>query len=112
MGLDVVLYRLVRGGPGRRPSSVAAQVVPDPDDLLLDLLKRGRGGGRTPTLDRIDPLGELVVGAERAPQLLTELDCLVEAARTPAETAQVRRVRVLVRRCVHERDLEIRFEWD
>ncbi|SCG57890.1 hypothetical protein [Micromonospora halophytica] len=111
MGLDVVLYRLVRGS-GRRPSPVAAQMVADPDDLLLDLVKRGRGGGRTPTLDRIDPLGELVVGAERASDLLAELDRLAEVARTPAETAQLGRVVTLVRRCAHERDLEIRFEGD
>ncbi|MGC5017872.1 hypothetical protein [Micromonospora sp. DT47] len=112
MGLDVVLYRRVRAGHGRRPSSVAAQVVPDPDDLLLDLLTRVRGGGRTPMLDRIDPLGELVVGPETAPGLLTELRCLAEAARTPAETAQVRRAALLVQRCARERDVEIRFEGD
>ncbi|SCG69994.1 hypothetical protein [Micromonospora coxensis] len=111
MGLDVVLYRLVRGH-GRRPSPVAAQVVADPDDLLLDLVKRGRGGGRTPTLDRIDPLGELVVGADRAADLLAELGGLVEVARNPAEVAQLSRVAALVRRCAHERDLEIRFEAD
>ena len=112
MGLDVVLYRRVRGGPGHRLSSVASQVVPDPDDQLVGLLARVRGGGRTPTLDRIDPLGELVVGPETASRLLTELGCLAEAARTPAETAQVRRVALLVQRCVRERDVEIRFEGD
>ncbi|MEV4478772.1 hypothetical protein AB0K04_21745 [Micromonospora coxensis] len=111
MGLDVVLYRLVRG-QGRRPSPVAARVVADPDDLLLDLVKRGRGGGRTPTLDRIDPLGELVIGADRAAEVLAELDRLAEVARTPAETAQLNRVATLVRRCAQERDLEIRFEAD
>ncbi|TDC79450.1 hypothetical protein E1193_19090 [Micromonospora sp. KC606] len=112
MGLDVVLYRLVRSGPGRPPSPVATQLVADPDDLLLDLLTRGRGGGATPLLDRIDPLGELVVSAERALQLLTELDRLAEVARTREETDRVRQVVTIVRRCVRERDLEIRFEAD
>ncbi|MEH0935041.1 hypothetical protein [Micromonospora psammae] len=113
MGVDVVLYRQVRGGPGRgRPSVVAAQLVPDPDDVLLDLLARVRGGGRTPTLDRVDPLGELLVGPEQAPRLLAELDCLAEIARTPTEVTQVQRVVRLVQRCARERDLEIRFEGD
>ncbi|SCL21376.1 hypothetical protein GA0070624_2302 [Micromonospora rhizosphaerae] len=113
MGVDAVLYRLVRAGPGqRRPSYVAAEVVPDPDDVLLDLLKRVRGGGPTPLLDRVDPLGELVVGAEAAPQLITELRCLTEVAREPAEVDQVRRITLLARRCLTNRDVEIRFEGD
>lgn len=113
MGVDAVLYRLVRAGPGhRRPSYVAAQVVPDPDDVLLDLLKRVRGGGRTPLLDRIDPLGELVVDAEAAPRLLAELRCLAEVARAPVETEQVRRLTLLARRCLRDREVEIRFEGD
>lgn len=111
MGVDAVLYRLVRAGPGhRRPSYVPAEVVADPDDVLLDLLKRVRGGGRTPLLDRVDPLGQLVVGTEAAPQLLAELRCLAEVARAPAEEDQVRRLRLLVRRCLSNRDVEIRFE--
>ncbi len=113
MGVDAVLYRLVRAGPTRRrPSYVASEVVADPDDVLLDLLKRVRGGGRTPLLDRVDPLGELVVGAGSAPQLLAELRCLAEAARAPAEIDQVRRLALLARRCVNTRDVEIRFEGD
>ncbi|WP_406036859.1 hypothetical protein OG799_20805 [Micromonospora sp. NBC_00898] len=113
MGVDAVLYRLVRAGPGRgRPSHVAAGVVADPDDVLLDLLKRVRGGGRTPLLDRVDPLGELVVSAEAAPQLLAELRCLAEVARAPAEVDRVRRLALLARRCLTSRDVEIRFEGD
>ncbi|WP_319458865.1 hypothetical protein [Micromonospora sp. RTP1Z1] len=113
MGVDAVLYRLVRAGPGRRrPSHVAADVVADPDDVLLDLLTRVRGAGRTPLLDRVDPLGELVVGAESAPQLLAELRCLAEVARASTEVDRVRRLALLVRRCVTSRDVEIRFEGD
>jgi hypothetical protein len=112
MGLDVVLYRLVRAGPGRRVAYVVAEVVPDPDDELLGLLKRVRGGGRTPMLDRIDPLGELVFGPEYAPQLLAELRCLAEVAGSPSEVEQVRRLALLAQRCVRQRDVEIRFEGD
>lgn len=113
MGVDAVLYRLVRAGPARRrPSYVASETVADPDDVLLDLLKRVRGGGRTPLLDRIDPLGELVVNAEAVPQLLAELRCLAEVARSPVETTQVRRLALLARRCLNGRDVEIRFEGD
>ncbi|MDZ5442554.1 hypothetical protein U2F26_07395 [Micromonospora sp. 4G57] len=113
MGVDAVLYRLVRAGPGRgRPSHIAAGVVADPDDVLLDLLKRVRGGGRTPLLDRVDPLGELVVAAEAAPQLLAELGCLAEVARAPAEVDQVRQLAQLTRRCLTSREVEIRFEGD
>ncbi|MFE9690473.1 hypothetical protein [Micromonospora sp. NPDC005806] len=113
MGVDAVLYRLVRAGPARRrPSYVASETVADPDDVLLDLLKRVRGGGRTPLLDRVDPLGELVVSAESAPQLFAELRCLAEVAGAPAEVEQVRRLALLVRRCLNSRDVEIRFEGD
>lgn len=113
MGVDAVLYRLVRAGPARhRPSYVASEVVADPDDVLLDLLKRVRGGGRTPLLDCIDPLGELVVGAEAVPQLLAELRCLAEVARAGPELEQVRRLVLLARRCQNGRDVEIRFEGD
>ncbi|MFR9778018.1 hypothetical protein ACL02O_18440 [Micromonospora sp. MS34] len=113
MGVDAVLYRLVRAGPAhRRPSYVASQVVADPDDVLLDLLKRVRGGGRTPLLDRLDPLGELLVDAGSAPQLLAELRCLAEVARAPAEVEHIRRLALLVRRCLDTRDVEIRFEAD
>ncbi|TDC35961.1 hypothetical protein [Micromonospora sp. KC213] len=112
MGLDVVLYRLVPRGPARPPYPVATQLVADPDDLLLDLVNRGRGGGATPLLDQVGPSGDLVVGAQRALHLLAELDRLAEAARTRAETDQLRRVVALVRRCTRQRDLEIRFEAD
>ncbi|MEV0431054.1 hypothetical protein [Micromonospora sp. NPDC050495] len=113
MGVDAVLYRQVRAGPPRgRPSYVATETVADPDDVLLDLLKRVRGGGRTPLLDRVDPLGELVVGVESAPQLLDELRCLMEVARVPAEAERIRRLALLVRRCLNGRNVEIRFEGD
>ncbi|MFF4892250.1 hypothetical protein [Micromonospora chersina] len=113
MGVDAVLYRQVRAGPARRrPSYVSTEVVADPHDVLLDLLKRVRGGGRTPLLDRVDPLGELVVDAEAVPQLLAELPLLAEVAREPAEVDQIRRLAVLARRCLTSRDAEIRFEGD
>ncbi|GAA2222082.1 hypothetical protein ACFY2R_25760 [Micromonospora olivasterospora] len=113
MGLDLVLYRLVRAGSGRRrPAYVTAQVVADPHDVLLGLIERARGGGRTPLLDRVDPLGELVVAAERVPQLLAELRCLGEIAETPAEAEQVRRLTGLVRRCLRDREVQLRFEGD
>jgi hypothetical protein len=113
VGVDAVLYRLVRAGPDRRrPSYVASELVADPDDVLLDLLKRVRGGGRTPLLDRIDPLGEMVVGTGSASQLLAELRCLADAARAPAEVEQVRQLMLLARRCLNARDVEIRFEGD
>lgn len=113
MGVDAVRYRLVRAGPGRRhPSYVPAEVVADPDDVLLELLGRVRGGGRTPLLDRIDPLGELVVGPDGVPQLLADLRCLAEVARSPAERDQVRRLALLARRCLHHPNVEIRFEGD
>jgi hypothetical protein len=113
MGLDVVLYRLVRPGPGRRrPSYVTVQVVADPRDVLVDLLRRARGGGRTPLLDRLDPGGELVVAVDQVPQLLAELRCLGEAAGTPAEADQVRRLTELARRSLRDHDVQIRFEGD
>ncbi|SCF32247.1 hypothetical protein GA0074695_5572 [Micromonospora viridifaciens] len=113
MGVDAVLYRQVRAGPARhRRSYVASEVVADPDDVLLDMLNRVRGGGRTPLLDRIDPLGELVVDAGAVPQLLAELRCLAEMAGSPAEAEQVRRLALLARRCLAGRDVEIRFEGD
>ncbi|NBE81904.1 hypothetical protein [Micromonospora rubida] len=41
MGLDVVLYRLVHPGPGRRrPSYASVQVVADPRDVLVSLARR------------------------------------------------------------------------
>jgi hypothetical protein len=111
--VDAVLYRQVRAGPVRRqPSYVSTDVVADPNDVLLNLLKRVRGGGRTPLLDRVDPLGELVVDAEAVPQLLAELRCLAEVARAPVEVDQVRQVALLARRCLSSRDAEIRFEGD
>ncbi|MFC0006102.1 hypothetical protein [Micromonospora siamensis] len=113
MGVDAVLYRVVRAGPGkRRPAYVTAEVVPDPDDVLLELLRRVRGGGRTPLLDLVDPLGQLVVGAEAAPRLMAELRCLAEVATAPPEVSHVRRLGLLVRRCLRDRDVEIRFEGD
>ncbi|ATO14474.1 hypothetical protein CO540_12150 [Micromonospora sp. WMMA2032] len=113
MGVDAVLYRRVRAGAARRPPAyVSIEVVADPRDVLLDLLKRVRGSGRTPLLDRVDPLGELVVDAGQVPQLLTELRGLAEAAGAPAEVDQIRRLARLARRCQESRDVEIRFEGD
>ncbi|MEU2611803.1 hypothetical protein ABZ570_09495 [Micromonospora sp. NPDC007271] len=113
MGVDAVLYRQVRAGPARhRPSYVASEVVADPDDVLLDLLDRVRGGGCTPLLDRIDPLGELVVDVGAVPQLLVELGRLAEIAGSPGEVEQVHRLVLLARRCLNGRDVEIRFESD
>ncbi|MFD4205016.1 hypothetical protein ACFWRG_03410 [Micromonospora tulbaghiae] len=113
MGVDAVLYRQISAGNGRhRPAYVSIEVVADPQDVLLDLLKRVRGGGRTPLLDRVDPLGELTVGTERMPQLLGELRCLGEVAGAPAEIDHVHRLARLARRCAERRDAEIRFEGD
>ncbi|SCL33786.1 hypothetical protein GA0074692_3660 [Micromonospora pallida] len=113
MGLDVVLYRVVRSaGPARRASYVPVEVVDDSDDVLLRLLTRVRGGGRTPLLDRFDPTGELVVSAEQAPRLLAELRCLAEVAASPAETARIRNLAALIRRCMRGHDVEIRLEGD
>ncbi|MFI1192608.1 hypothetical protein ACH4T9_04950 [Micromonospora sp. NPDC020750] len=113
MGLDVVLYRLVHPGPGRRrPSYASVQVVADPRDVLVDLLARVRGGGRTPFLDRLDPGGELVVAVGQVPQLLAELRYLGEAAGNPAEAEQVRRLVGLARRCLRDHDVQLRFEGD
>lgn len=113
MGVDAVLYRRVRAGADRRRSSyVSVEVVADRQDVLLDLLARVRGGGRTPMLDRVEPLGELTVAAEQVPHLLTELRCLLEATRTPQEVDQIRGVARLAHRCREGRDLELRFEGD
>ncbi|WBB81933.1 hypothetical protein O7606_11535 [Micromonospora sp. WMMD882] len=114
MGLDVVLYRMVRPpvGASRRPSYVPVEVVDDSDDVLLRLLTRVRGGGRTPLLDRFDPTGELVVGASEAPRLLAELRSLSEMAGSPAEAARLRALVALIRRCLRGHDVQIRFEGD
>ncbi|WDZ87454.1 hypothetical protein [Micromonospora cathayae] len=113
MGLDVVLYRMIRSGASsRRSSYVPVEVVDDSDDVLLRLLTRVRGGGRTPLLDRFDPCGELVVSAREAPRLLAELRSLAEAAGTPVEAARVRSLAALTRRCIRDHDVEIRFEGD
>ncbi|MEV0001979.1 hypothetical protein AB0H28_06770 [Micromonospora sp. NPDC050980] len=113
MGVDAVLYRRVRSGADRRRLSyVSVEVVADRQDVLLDLLARVRGGGRTPMLDRVDPLGELTVDAGQVPRLLTELRCLLEVARAPQEVEQVRRLARLAHRCLEGRDVELRFEGD
>jgi hypothetical protein len=113
MGLDVVLYRMVRAGNNRRqPAYVTAQVVADPRDVLAGLIKRVRDGGRTPLLNALDPLGELVVGTEQAPRLLAELRCLGDAAQNPTEADHVRRVTALARRCLHDQNVQLRFEGD
>ncbi|MGN9765749.1 hypothetical protein ACTMS2_11310 [Micromonospora sp. SD12] len=111
MGVDVVLYRAVGAGSGRH-RVVPAEVLPDPDDVLLDLVRRVRGAGRTPLLDRVDPVGELVVPAAQVPQLLAEVRCLAEVARSTPEMTHVRLLDRLVRRCRQERAMEIRFEGD
>ncbi|MEH1100357.1 hypothetical protein [Micromonospora sp. CPCC 205561] len=111
MGVDVVLYRAVASGSGGR-RVVPAEVLPDPDEVLLGLVGRVRGTGRTPLLDRVDPVGELVVSAGQAPQLLAELRCLAEVARSTPEMTHVRRLDRLARRCRQDREMEIRFEGD
>ncbi|MEU5945372.1 hypothetical protein ABZ793_07390 [Micromonospora sp. NPDC047465] len=111
MGVDVVLYRVVGARSGRR-RLVPAEVLPDPDDVLLDLVERVRGTGRTPMLDRVDPVGQLVVPADQAAQLLAELRCLAEVARTTPEVTHVRRLDLLARHCRPDREMEIRFEGD
>ncbi|WP_036374738.1 hypothetical protein [Micromonospora sp. ATCC 39149] len=114
MGLDVVLYRLLHSGSGRRRSSsyTTVQVVADPHDVLVGLLQRVRGGGRTPLLDRLDPGGELVVAVEQVPGLLAELRWLGELTVSPAEAEQVRRLVALARRCLRDHDVALRFEGD
>ncbi|MEV0152185.1 hypothetical protein AB0H57_00360 [Micromonospora sp. NPDC050686] len=113
MGLDAVLYRVVRAGSsGRRSSYVPVQVVSDDDEVLLGLLARVRGGGRTPLLDRLDPVRDAVVVPEQGAQLLAELRCLVEVAGSQRETDRIRALAALTRRCLRERDAEIRFEGD
>ncbi|MEU6076662.1 hypothetical protein [Micromonospora sp. NPDC047074] len=111
MGVDVVLYRVV-GVRSARRRVVPAEVLPDPDDVLLDLVGRVRGAGGTPLLDRVDPVGELVVSAGQAAQLLAELCRLAEVARSTPEMTHVRRLDRLVRRCREDREMEIRFEGD
>ncbi|MFI7578384.1 hypothetical protein [Micromonospora sp. NPDC049497] len=111
MGVDVVLYRMVPVGPGRR-RYVTAEVLPDPDDVLLGLVRRVRSTGRTPVLDRVDPVGLLVVPADRAAHLADELACLEEVARDEAEVAHVRRLDRLARRLRADHDMELRFEGD
>ncbi|KAB1137230.1 hypothetical protein F6X68_26670 [Micromonospora sp. AMSO12t] len=91
---------------------VPAEVLPDPDDVLLNLVRRVRGTGRTPLLDRVDPVGELVVPAGQAPQLLAEVRCLAEVSRSTPELTHVRRLDRLARRCRQDRAMEIRFEGD
>ncbi|RKN49318.1 hypothetical protein [Micromonospora endolithica] len=111
MGVDVVLYRAVSVGTGRR-RHVPMELLPDPDDALLDLVRRVRGTGRTPVLDQVDPVGLLVVPADWADSLLAELDRLAEAARGPAELAHVHRLEGLVHRLRADREMELRFEGD
>ena len=113
MGVDAVLYRQISAGSSRRrPAYVSIEVVADPQDGLLGLRARGRGGGRTPLLDRVDPLGELTVDTDRMSQLLADLRCLAEVAGAPAEADHIRRLARLARRCAERRDTELRFEGD
>ncbi|WP_245712835.1 hypothetical protein [Micromonospora nigra] len=91
---------------------MAVDVVPDPDDVLADLLARVRGRGATPLLDRADPVGEFVVPASRAPGLLAELPHLAAAARDAREADHVRHLARLARRCPSDSLMEIRFEGD
>lgn len=114
VGMDVVLYRTVEEpGPGRRRvSHVAVDVLPDPDDVLADLLARVRGQGRTPLLDRADPVGEFIVPASRASRLLAELPHLAAAARDAREVGHVRDLARLARRCHPDGLMELRLEGD
>ncbi|NJP30778.1 hypothetical protein [Micromonospora thermarum] len=111
MGLDVVLYRALPAG-NRRVSYVPVRVVPDNDDTLLGLLDRIRGAGRTPLLDRLDPVGDQAFDARSVPTLLEELRFLANVAGTEVEAARVRSVVALARRCLREPGTEIRFEGD
>lgn len=75
MGVDVVLMTVSRAGTGprRRKATPAGASLTDSGDVLVRLVDRVRGCGKTPMLERIDPYGDLILTPIEMPQLLEEL---------------------------------------
>ena len=73
--------------------------IVDGDDLFVGLLNRVYNQGRTPTFDKIDPYGDLVLTGDAMTQLLAELPALVVAAASAAERNFLAALERLVRRC-------------
>src|SRR5690242_20916565 len=99
MGVNVELRQHGRKPRrGRPPSELLGEII-DWDDDFVRLLDRVCHRSHTPTLDRIDPYGDLVVSGAEAADLLDELPILRTAAAAGAEETFVSELDRLARRC-------------
>ncbi|MFU8876009.1 hypothetical protein [Micromonospora sp. SL4-19] len=99
MGVNVELRQHgPRPRKGRAETTLVDEIV-DWDDLFVGLLNKVYNQGRTPTFDRIDPYGDLVLAGDAMTQLLAELPALVVAAATQAEKSFLASLEGLALRC-------------
>jgi hypothetical protein len=83
---------------GRAKTTLVEQIS-DGDDLFVGLLNKVYNTGRTPTLDRIDPYGNVVLSGADVTRLLAELPALVAVAGSNAEKDLLGGFERLTRRC-------------
>jgi hypothetical protein len=83
---------------GRAKTTLVEQIG-DRDDLFVGLLNNVYNTGRTPTLDRIDPYGTVVLSGADVTRLLAELPILAAVAGGAAEKDFLASLERLARRC-------------
>ncbi|WP_212833467.1 hypothetical protein [Catellatospora sp. TT07R-123] len=112
MGIDVILARRTRTGTGPRRAEVKeVDFVAASGDVVERILAAVWDSGRTPMLDRADPVGDLILTSAEMDQLRAELEILREAV--PARDVSVVEAMLrLARLCQEHPDLEIWFQGD
>jgi hypothetical protein len=108
---DIELWQAVQAGtsPRRCHHTVVARLA---DPSLERALARAQDRGRTPMLDRIDPLKDLELGPADMPQLLQELAIVSPMLADGTERHAVDELAALAARCRDDRSLVLAFIGD
>jgi hypothetical protein len=113
VGVDVELRHVIQEGtsPRRRKTKSVRRLV-DPGGRFDALLHRVQHRGRTPMLDRIDPIKDLELTSSEMSQLLEELVVAEAEVNSPAERSVVLELRVLAEECGNDPRLTLNFVGD
>jgi hypothetical protein len=113
VGIDVELRRVMQEGTSpRRRKTESARWLDDPGECFDALLDRVQHSGRTPILDRIDPIKDLELTPSEMPQLLEELVVAEAEVKNPAERSVLLELRALAEQCRNDPRLTLVFVGD
>ncbi|GAA4951649.1 hypothetical protein HD597_000741 [Nonomuraea thailandensis] len=119
MGINVELLRqepsarpLTKGKCQERPLFTVLDQVIDWDEILPRMLDRVHDSGRTPTIDRIEPHGDVIFDEAQVRSLLVELPQLARVSRGESEQQIMRELQRLGMACLATPVLQLRFVGD